>query len=481
MTKAHVLTRVGLVLLLWASSAIASQAQTFTTLINFNGTNGASSYAPLIQGVEGGLYGTTSGGGTGGAGTVFKITSGGALQVVSFCPQPPCGFQPSGGLVLATDRNLYGMTEFGGGGNGQGAIFKLSQGGVLTTLYEFCVLANCADGRFPFGSLIEANDGNLYGTTLFGGTADHGTVFKITLSGALTTLHSFLLSEGDRPEAGLVQGTDGNLYGTTSGGGEFSCGELGCGSVYKITPAGELTVLHVFCTEGNCHDGAAPLGPLVRANDGNLYGTTGIGGSHRSGTVFKVTPQGRFKVVYDFCAQANCADGSNPAGGLIQATDGSLYGTTGAGGDPTCDSGVGCGTIFKIMADGAITTLHRFEEIEGSTPQAELLQATNGILYGTTPYGGTNLDGTIFSLDVGLGPFVSLIRDSGKVGATVGVLGKGFTGTTSVSLNDTPAIFTVKSDTYLTATVPTGATTGLVTVNTPSGTLTSNQVFRVKP
>ncbi len=383
--------------------------------------------------------------------------------------------------MLATDGNFYGATISGGGSTGQGAIFKLSQKGVLTTLYRFCTLANCADGSSPNGSLIEATDRNLYGTTMNGGTHGFGTVFKITLSGTLTTLHSFSASEGDRPGAGLVQGTDGSLYGTTSNGGLYSCGEPGCGSIYKITPGGALTTLHLFCTEANCADGAVTLAPLVQANDGNLYGTTINGGAHGSGTVFEIALGGRFRVVYDFCAQAYCADGSNPEGGLLQATDGNLYGTTVLGGDPTCSSGT-CGTIFKIAAAaGTFTTLHSFEDANGESPLAGLMQATNGILYGTTQYGGTHLDGTIFSLDVGLGPFVTLTRDFGKVGSTIGVLGQSFTGTTSVSLNGTPATFTAQSDTYLTATVPTGATTGFVTVATPSGTLTSTKKFHVKP
>jgi uncharacterized repeat protein (TIGR03803 family) len=184
--------------------------------------------------------------------------------------------------------------------------------------------------------------------------------------------------------------------------------------------------------------------------------------------------------VYDFCAQANCADGSNPEGGLLQATDGNLYGTTALGGDPTCSSGA-CGTIFKIAAAGTFTTLHSFEEVNGESPLAGLMQATNGILYGTTQYGGTHLDGTIFSLDVSLDPFVTLMRDFGRVGSTIGVLGQGFTGTTSVSLKGTPATFIAHSDTYLKATVPAGATTGFLTVAIPSGTLSSNKKFHVNP
>jgi uncharacterized repeat protein (TIGR03803 family) len=211
-------------------------------------------------------------------------------------------------------------------------------------------------------------------------------------------------------------------------------------------------------------------------------------GEYPTGTIFKIDQDGKLTTVYEFCSQPNCADGSEPIGALIQATDGNFYGATIGGGDSTCNSGNGggCGTVFELNhLDGTLTTLHTFEDTDGSNPAGSFLQATNGTLYGTTLFGGEPLCdksygcGTVFSLSMGLGQFVTFVRAAGKVGQTGGILGQGFTGTTGVSLNGTPASFTVVSDTFIRATVPAGATTGYVTVATPSGTLTSNVPFHV--
>ena len=211
--------------------------------------------------------------------------------------------------------------------------------------------------------------------------------------------------------------------------------------------------------------------------------------------MFKITPTGKLTTLYTFCAQAGCADGSYPLG-LIQATDGNFYGVTYYGANGNTGLFTGAGTLYKITPSGTLTTLYRFcaqaNCTDGSNPYAALLQATNGTFYGTTVYGGTNSSacpplfsygpcGTVFSLSTGLSPFVSLPLDSGQVGGTGAILGQGFTGTTGVFLNGTPASFTIVSDTFIRTTVPSGATSGFVTVNTPSGTLTSNVPFRVRP
>jgi len=231
-----------------------------------------------------------------------------------------------------------------------------------------------------------------------------------------------------------------------------------------------------------------PTAPLIEGADGNFYGTTLRGGTNCGlngcGTIFKVTTKGKLTTLYGFCPQVGCNDGWLPSAGLVQATDGNFYGTTTLGGIPSCGGyNFGCGTIFEITPAGKLTTLHAFDQTDGYEPSG-LMQATNGSLYGATAFGGTfscpdGGCGTIFSLSLGLNPFVSLVRDSGKVGQVGGILGQGLTGTTSVSLNGTPANFTVFSDTYLQATVPRGATTGFIEVDTPSGTLTSNVPFRV--
>jgi len=476
-------------LLLSAAAAIPATAQTFTNLHIFVGTDGAEPYkAPMIQGTDGNLYGTTSD-------TAFRMTPGGTLTTIyTFCSLSGCadGSNPEGGLVLATSGNFYGTTFGGGANNNAGTVFKLTPHGTLTTLYSFCSQSGCTDGSGPWG-LVQGTDGNFYGTTAFGGNSPScfptacGTVFKITPSGKLTTLHSFCspsgCAEGVIPEAGLVQATNGSLYGTTSTGGN-----TGNGAVFKITPSGTLTTLYNFCSQTNCIDGRISLGSLVQASDGNLYGTTSINGANGFGTVFKMTPGGTLTTIYSFCPQSGCPDGTTSAAALIQANDGNLYGITEFGG-LSCSAFPGCGTVFQVTTGGTLTTLYSFcflsDCSDGGLPVSALVQHTNGTLYGTTfgndVEGGAPF-GTVFSESVpGLGPFVEAQTYSGKVGATIGFLGQGFTKSTTVSFNGTLATPSVKTRTYLTAKVPTGATTGFVIITTSGGSLQSNKIFRVIP
>ena len=473
-----------------AAAAIASPAQTFTTLHIFTGADGQEPYEePLVQGTDGNLYGTTQGNPTNIPGTVFKMTPGGALTTIyDFCSLSGCadGENPRGGLVQAANGNFYGTTAFGGA-NGLGTVFKITPGGTLTTLYSFCSQSSCADGLIPFG-LVQAIDGNFYGTTAEGGddscnpTSGCGTVFKITPSGILTTLHAFSVADGGLPLGGLVQASNGSFYGTTSSGGP-----TGNGTVFKITPSGTLTTLYGFCSQSNCTDGRDSVGTLVQATDGNLYGTTYMNGANGGGTVFKITPGGTLTTLYSFCSQSGCADGINPGAGLVQGTDGNFYGTTEFGG-VSCSGFGGCGSIFRITPSRKLTTLYSFCTqsgcADGALPVAGLFQDTNGKFYGTT-FGndveGGAPDGTVFSLSVGLGPCVETEPTSGKVGAAVKILGTNLTGATSVTFNGTPAVFKVVSASLITTTVPSGATTGSVKVTTPHFTLTSNAPFRVRP
>ncbi|MGH9497535.1 MAG: choice-of-anchor tandem repeat GloVer-containing protein [Terriglobales bacterium] len=472
-------------------AATGARAQIFTTLASFDGTDGSFPESiSLVQGHDGNLYGTTSSGGvyqdgSNFGGVVFKLTSGGAIAgLYSFCAQQNCsdGENPWAGLVLATDGSFYGTTVNGGIHN-DGTLFKIGPGGRLTTLYGFCTQANCTDGEAPFAPLIQAANGAFYGTTTRGGSSrSDGTVFKISSAGVFTTLHTFNVTDGSNPFAGLLEADNGNFYGATAHGGDASCNPPGgCGTIFKITASGTLTTLHRF----ELSDGAIPS-RVIQASDGSFYGTTQIGGSPTCpsgcGTVFKITSSGHLKSIFSFCSQPSCSDGYAPVAGVIQATDGNLYGATEFGGVNCLPQG--CGTVFRITPDGTLTTLQDFDNVDGAGPYGSLLQATNGILYGVTSTGGENtcgfsLCGTIFSLDLGLDPFVAFVRAAGKVGQTGGILGQGFTGTTSVMLNGTAASFTVVSDTYIRATVPPGATTGYVTVTTPSGTLTSNALFHV--
>jgi uncharacterized repeat protein (TIGR03803 family) len=460
-----------------AATAILSPAQTFTSLFSFDGKNGANPhYVNLVQGPDGNLYGTayTS---TGSGGTVFKITTEGALTTLhTFCPKGyPCtdGDQPDAGLMLATSGNFYGTTMNGGAHN-DGTIFEITSQGKLTTVHSF----DGMDGTEPEVGVIQATNGDLYGTTTEGGTSGEGTIYQLNSANKLTSLLSFNGANGIYPDARLVQGTNGNFYGTTY---EVNSGD---GTVFEITPEGKLTTLHTF----HSTDGGGPTGALIQATNGNFYGTTVGGGANANrggGTVFEITPAGKFTLLYSFCSKVDCTDGSTPYAGLIQATDGNLYGTTFAGGANTDSCNGGCGTIFKITTSGHLTTLYSFCAksacTDGSAPQGGLVQHTNGILYGTTYYGGTDGLGTVFSLSVGLGPFVETLPASGTVGASVIILGTNLTGATKVSFNGTAAKPTVISSTEIKATVPAGATTGTVTVTTPSGTLKSSVPFVVTP
>jgi uncharacterized repeat protein (TIGR03803 family) len=364
-------------------------------------------------------------------------------------------------------------------------VFKITLAGKLTVLHTFCQ-TDCSDGARPVAGLLQGRDGGFYGATYGGGASGNGTIFGMSPEGRVTTLHSFDGSDGSKPEGGLVEASDGNFYGTTYGGGGTSnCSTLGCGTVFKVTPKGKFTTLYVFCTQSYCPDGSNPVATLIEGNDGEFYGTTSTGGDTQAceggcGTVFKITSGGKLTTLHRFCSQTNCYEGTLPTGNLVQATDGNLYGTTLVGGGGyNCNSeyGQGCGTVFKI-ASGELTTLHAFDIDDAGSPWAGLVQETNGTLYGTTT-GGTVTLGTVFDLTVGLHSFVETRPTFGKVGEAVEILGSRLKGTTGVSFNNTAAVFTVVSNTEIRTTVPAGATTGFVTLTTPSGTLRSNKQFRV--
>ncbi len=481
MSKLRWLVTSGLVLMFCAAAVRSGHAQAFSTLVSFNIADGAFPSAALVQGRDGNLYGTTDRGGitscqpTYGCGTVFKVSrTGTVMTLYKFCSLTNCadGTNPLGALVLGTDGNFYGTTSSGGAYNG-GTIFKITPRGVLTTLYSFCAQTNCADGQSPRSGLTLGADGNLYGVTYFGGasTSFDGTVFKITTNGQFTTLHSFDgIDDGYFPTS-LIQGSDGNFYGATYGGIALGgCQSTGCGTVFKITPSGALTTLHIF----NFADGSNPSGQLVESTKGNFSGTTQYGGTVLDvcdvgcGTIFKVTATGKFATLHDF----NWSDGSRPFAGLTLATDGNYYGTTSTGAPE------GNGNIYEVGTGRGITSVYNFEDSDFS--EAALLQASSGIFYGTTAGDGDTSNGTLFSEDVGLGPFIAFVQPTGKVGKAAQILGQGLTGTTSVTFNGVPATsFTVLADTYMTAVVPTGATTGPVVVTTPAGPLTSNVSFRI--
>jgi len=464
-----------------AAAAIASPAQTFNSLVSFNTNDGSNPlYVSLVQGLDGNYYGTTQYGGVSGQGNVFAVTPGGTVtSLYSFCSQLGCadGKWPLAGLLLATNGIFYGTTQEGGA-NGQGTVFSITSAGTLTTLYSFCSQTNCSDGNFPEGGLIQASNGNFYGFAYEGGSFGFGTFFEITSAGKLTTLYNFSGNDGGQPIATPVQGTNGNFYGTAYAGG----GALH-GTIFEITPGGKLTTLYTFCTLPSCDDGSFPIGALVQAPNGTFYGTASGNGLNGQGTVFEITSAGKFTVLYNFCSLSGCADGATPLGGLVLATDGNFYGTTEIGGTDNQ------GTVFRMTPAGKLTTLHSFDVTDGSLVTGGLLQATNGSFYGITQNGGAgNVGcqlpqgcGTVFSVSVGLGPFVETLPSFGKVGAGITILGNNLTGATGVSFGGTAAAYKVVSGSEIQAQVPAGATTGTVQVVLPSGTLNSNAAFRVTP
>jgi len=480
-------SRLRLVLPLLASGLAANIASaqpddatgvTFTTLHSFclqsGCPDGTEVQAGLIQTTTGDLYGTTYLGGDtsgdtncapSGCGTIFKITPSGALTTVySFHCLGPCSAFPTAGLIQAANGELYGTTAEGA--RSSGSIFRMNPGGAPAIVYSFGLQAG--DGEGPDAAMIQTANGNLYGTTYDGGSGAYGTVFKITPGGTLTTLYSFCYQTscagGANPSVGLIQAANGDIYGTSLGGIYSASCLLGCGTVFKITPAGMLTTLYSFCSQAGCTDGQGPSS-LVQAGNGDLYGTTAAGGIANvsctyggCGTIFKITSTGTLTTVYSFCSNGGaCTDGFAPLGGLVQAASGNLYGTTAAGGAHDH------GTIFKITPSGALSTLYSFcaqaECPDGFNPGA-LVQATNGIFYGTTNNGGASANcdggcGTIFALSTGQAPFVETRPTIGVVGEVVTILGYKLTGTTSVTFNGIPAAFTVDAATAITTTVPT--------------------------
>jgi uncharacterized repeat protein (TIGR03803 family) len=440
-------------------AAAAATAQTYTDLYNFSNNGGPNDpqYSGIIaQGRDGNLYSTTNQNWTGGLGDLFKITPMGTLTVLHNFHGTD-GEAAVSGLTLATNGDFYGAT-YGGGANNFGTIFSITAGGKLTTLYSF---TNGAHGGSPQAPPIQGLDGNFYGTT-YGIDGNNGSVYKITPSGEFTTLYSFDGTHGANPIAPLVQATNGNFYGTTNLGGTN-----GAGTIFRISASGKFKVLFNFGQVPGY-----PFAPLIQGNDGNFYGTTpGSDSGSAGGVAFKITPGGTLTVLHTFTGEG---DGSNQIGGLVQATDGNFYGTNNIGGNG------GQGTIFRVGSTGAFETLYGFPDCDlGGNPQTTLLQHTNGVLYGTTAICGTSDEGVFYSFDVGLKPFVSFLPAAGKGGSTIEFLGQGFKGTTGVSFNGTPATFKVVSGTYLTATVPNGATSGFVTVTTPKRKLNSNKKFRV--
>jgi len=425
-----------LALLVFGSVVSESPCQTFTTVLTFQ--RGISE-TPLIQGTDGNLYGTLYN-----PGQVFRITPAGTLTILHWFGGPD-GDWPNGALVQGADGNYYGTTSAGGTFD-SGTVFRINSAGKLSTLSDF----NYAVSGQPIGAMVQGLDGNFYGTAE-GGPDESGNAFRVTPTGALTVLTDYSGTPVYNP-VGLVLATNGDFYGVSSG-------------LFKMTPQGVITGLDYFTNA----DGS-DLNTPIQAMDGNFYGTTGEGGAYGSGTVFKVTPSGVVTVLHNF----NGLDASYP-NGLIQGSDGNFYGTSYYGG--------GYGTIFKITPQGELTVLYSFNPDEGGIyPLVPLVQDTNGLFYGITNESAPNAQGgSIFSLSVGLAPFVKTLPAAAPTGTTISILGTDLTGATSVTFNGIPAAFTVASPSLITAIIPAGATSGNIEVTTPGATLLSNAPFRVLP
>jgi uncharacterized repeat protein (TIGR03803 family) len=444
------------------AAADSSSAQSVETIYSFDNPGGVlPTYVFLTQGRDGWLYGTTSNGGGYGAGTIFKQQVAGNANVVLYTFHGTSdGGGPWGGLTLARDGNFYGSTTAGGTFS-RGVLFRITSAGVLTVLYSF---SGGVDGSYPQAPPIEGIDGNLYGTTN-GLSSQSSTVYEFSRAGIFSTLYTFNATDGDDTQAPLLQATDGTLYATAHTGGAF-----GGGSIIELTTSGKVKRTHSF----DITEGSSPDAPLIQGVDGSIYGTTQGGGANFKGAIFKLDSKWNLTTLYNFGTIS--LDGSDPFGGLTQGTDKNFYGTTSSGGTTGA-------TIFELTSTSAYSQLYNFPLVLGSQSQNPLTaptQHTNGKFYGVTRQGGTFGYGSVYRLDMGLAPFVTFVLPISRVGKPAQILGQRLTGTTSVTFNGVPATsFKIVSDTYMTAVVPSGASTGPVVVSTPGGPLTSNVKFRV--
>ncbi len=402
----------------------------------------------MAEGRDNNLYGITAVGGTHQKGTIFKISpSGGYTVLYNF--DGPHGSSPLGGLTLGPDGNLYGMAEREGA-HGYGNIFRITPAGAFTVVYDF---KGGADGGLPTSPLIVGSDGNFYGTSY------PGAAFRMTPAGVVTVISKIPTAS----YAPLLQAKDGSFYGVTEFGGKYSAG-----TVFRIV-GGNYTILHSF----DGPSGSYPTGGLAEGLDGDFYGTTTAGGSTNAGVVYRINTSGGYRVMVDW-DNVHTLNGYQSFSGMIAGADGNLYGATIWGGQ------YGYGVLFSMTTEGDYSVLYNFSTPTGQGAYATPLQHTNGKIYGITNRGGSTHYGVVYSFTDNFAPFIQLTTSSGLVGNQVGILGKGFSQASSVEFNGTPASFHVVSNTFMTATVPSGET-GFVRVNMASGDLVSSKVFRVAP
>lgn len=374
---------------MFLAALAGAQAQTFNQIYSFtDGADGAGPFAAVVQDQTGNLYGTAGCcGGQTSNGEVFKLAPDGTESVLyTFCSQINCadGQESYAPVVLDQNGNVYGTTTSGGTAN-EGVIFKIDAAGNETVLYSF---TGGSDGCDPLQGLFRDEAGDLFGTASKCGSSNLGTIFKLDSAGNFTVLHSFAkkTSDGASPSYGrLKMDKFGNLYGVTQLGGASSHGVL-----YELTSRGKFILLHSF--SGGTNDGCTPYGSVIADSAGNIYGTTELCGSRGAGTIWKIARTGQETILHNFTGSAT--DGSAPEAGLAQDLQGNIYGVTSLGGS---NSGFGNGVIYQISETGTFTLLHVFDYSDGAYPIGEVLPGSNGTLYGTTTGGGTYGYGNVWS------------------------------------------------------------------------------------
>ncbi|MFY9742322.1 MAG: choice-of-anchor tandem repeat GloVer-containing protein [Candidatus Sulfotelmatobacter sp.] len=463
------------------------------------------SYFPtsgVSLGLDGEYYGTNGDGGPGGGcgfsgcGQIYKVSEAGKETILYSFTGEGDGADPQSPPILAANGLFYG-TAPAGGANSASTAYSISSSGAFKILHTFAA----TEGQQVQAELVQGLDGNFYGTAVNGGANGLGTIFKMSPTGTVAVLHNFAGSDGSNPCCGLLLASDGNFYGTTSNGG----GEGIAGVIFRITPAGVYTVLHSINPANG--DGTGPGSTLTQGTDGKLYGVTASGGGGVSGTLFNMTTTGTFKTLYTFCSSGTCTDGYGPSSPLKQNTNGVFYGSTWSGGDLTQCNGEGCGEVYSLS-----TGLKPFvslplasgeegakEEILGQgfttsstvsfggTP-ATITEATSKLLVVKVPAGALTGSVTVTTGSETLTSsrifrvtptFLSFDPTSGPVGTPVTITGTGLTQTIGVAFDGTAASFTVDSDTQITATVPSGAKSGKITVTTQGGSVSSSTSFTV--
>jgi uncharacterized repeat protein (TIGR03803 family) len=418
-------------------SASAQAQVAFTTLVSFGGANGSSPLDGLMEASDGNFYGTTYGGGTNGGGTVFRMTPDGSLSTLyDFAPDSTNGCCPISCLVQGPDGCLYGTTSEGGdvsaaNTNGYGAVFKITTQGELTTLYSF---TNGVDGTMPMAGLVLGRDGNFYGTTtggLEGNTgSSSGTVFRVTTNGVFTALVQFpqqaiplgitIGGIGISPDAALVQGSDGNFYGTGRTvriGGPIQQGLDFLGTVFKLAISGtNFSLTDLFLFPDNSTNGVRPRCSLVQGSDGDFYGTT-FGDNVEGGTVFRITANGTLTTLHSFSPDLPYSFSSDHLGaGLVRGTDGNFYGVA-------VNTDFNQFQIYQMTPAGGLTTLLSFTNtlngLASALPRGQMIQGADGNFYGTTSEGGAYGEGMVFRLSVPLQPmFQSVVRTNGMISFT---------------------------------------------------------------